>query len=241
MTKLYYQVTFEQIKKDIKSGVFRVGELLPNEQQLMEKYSVSRTTLRKAIRMLSDEGMVDVRQGRGTLVLDRRAEQDYTHVTSVTESLEKRGYTVTTKGLYIDRAPIDMTLREIFHPGRKEQINRVQRVQCADGKPVAIMVNYIPESVAPGLLERHEQITALYRYLEEHYDFIIHHTEDTIYARGCSLIDAEVLGQEPGTPMIHVDRICYNDQNEPIDYDRVRILADWYQIHVTTTGRRREK
>lgn len=68
-------------------------------------YQVSRTTIRKAVKLLSDEGILSVRQGCGTMVMDIRTTQNYNQVTSVTESLRKRGYDVTTGSMMIDVIP----------------------------------------------------------------------------------------------------------------------------------------
>ena len=209
MTKLAYQSVYEQLRQDIKDGIYPVNSLLPNEGELEEKYHVSRTTLRKAIKILVDKKLIEVRQGRGTMVLDRKAIQSYNHVTSVTETLLKRGYKVEARGLFIDEAPRTEALSAQLQLSDKDKIVRIQRVQCADNIPVAIMTNYIPESLVPGILECTPKFDSLYRYLEEEYHFSIDRTEDLIYAGGCSFFDAQILQVRSGTPLMEVERLCY--------------------------------
>ena len=64
-----YQQIATALRDEIVSGVYSVGSLLPTEQSLCQQYSVSRYTIREALRRLRDDGLVDSRQGAGTVVL----------------------------------------------------------------------------------------------------------------------------------------------------------------------------
>ena len=96
-----YKTVYNGIKQAIKDKVYEPGTFLPTEPQLEEIYSTSRTTIRKAIKLLASEGFVVVRQGRGTEVQNISTLQKLNSVTSFTETLIKKGYTVTTQGMCI--------------------------------------------------------------------------------------------------------------------------------------------
>lgn len=66
--KLYEQVE-EQIRKMVLNGVYRKGDLLPSEKELMEMTGVSRITVREAIRVLAEVGIIETRKGKGSIVL----------------------------------------------------------------------------------------------------------------------------------------------------------------------------
>lgn len=70
-TPLYVQVA-RTLKDEIISGIYPVGTLLPTEDGLCERFSVSRYTVREALRLLRDDGLVSSRQGAGTLVIPPR-------------------------------------------------------------------------------------------------------------------------------------------------------------------------
>ena len=97
-----YIKIYNRLKNEIQKGTYPVGGFLPKEYELEEIYQVSRTTIRNAVKILAKEGMVEVRQGRGTRVLDHKAIQNYNKVMSVTEALRKKGYEVTTGDMLID-------------------------------------------------------------------------------------------------------------------------------------------
>lgn len=71
-TKLYEQVV-ERIKQQILAGTLRSGDQLPNERSLGERFGVSRTVIREAMKTLIENGLVEVRRGQGTFVVDGTA------------------------------------------------------------------------------------------------------------------------------------------------------------------------
>lgn len=72
--KFRYAMIYEDIKKAILDHTFEENSLLPTEQDLAATYQVNRTTLRKAMQLLADEGLIDKCPGKGTVVLSRPQE-----------------------------------------------------------------------------------------------------------------------------------------------------------------------
>ena len=64
---LYEQVV-KKIERQIMSGVYRMGDLLPSEKELTENLGVSRITVRKALSILSEMGIIETSKGRGSVV-----------------------------------------------------------------------------------------------------------------------------------------------------------------------------
>lgn len=84
---LYVQVA-HALKEEIVSGVCPVGALLPTEDDLCKRFSVSRYTVREALRLLREDGLVSSRQGAGTVVIPPRSSgSDIHHVMSINDLL----------------------------------------------------------------------------------------------------------------------------------------------------------
>ena len=64
--KLYEQVV-EQIKNMIVQGIYKKGDLLPSEKELIEMTGVSRITVREALRLLNEAGVIETHKGKGRL------------------------------------------------------------------------------------------------------------------------------------------------------------------------------
>jgi len=68
-SKVFERVA-EQIEKRILDGELHKGDRLPTERELAEQFQVSRTAVREAMKILAQKGLVDMRPGRGTIVID---------------------------------------------------------------------------------------------------------------------------------------------------------------------------
>lgn len=68
-TKVFEQIA-TQIEQQILRGDLRTGDRLPTERELAEKFRASRTAVREAMKTLAQKGLVDMRPGRGTIVID---------------------------------------------------------------------------------------------------------------------------------------------------------------------------
>lgn len=74
--KFLYEVVSDGLKKDILDGKYRGGDLLPSESYIADKYTVDRTTVRKALQMLVEENLVEKRPGKGTVVIGKKGESE---------------------------------------------------------------------------------------------------------------------------------------------------------------------
>ena len=69
-----YVKIHDAIRKEIEEGIWKIGQRLPSERDLADVYEVSRMTLRQAITLLVDEGILERRVGSGTYVSGRRVQ-----------------------------------------------------------------------------------------------------------------------------------------------------------------------
>lgn len=231
-----YMAMHDLLKNDIRNGKYMVGEFLPTESELEKLFNVSRTTVRRAMEELAADGLVEVKQGRGTMVLDFKTKQDLNKVTSVTESLRRKGYTVKTKSMYIDTVAATDKLSKELQVSPGNLLARVQRIQTANDRPIAIMKNYIHYDRVPGIEQYTNGFSALYQFLEDQYHILIDSAKDTISAKSSDFAESEMLGVKPGTALLCIRRICYYDHS-PVCLDEVSILGDQYELENTMSGR----
>jgi GntR family transcriptional regulator len=231
-----YKEVYTSIKKKIKEGYYIPGVLLPTEQELEQQYSVSRTTIRKTIGLLTNEGYLRVKQGRGTEVLDFSTTQKLNHITSVTETLVEKGYDVSTQGMLIERVrPPEYVAKALELPDGA-MVFRVQRVQCADAQPIAIMVNYLRENVVPDLDKFTNSFFSLYHLLEEQYHVIFKDSTEYLSATSADFTESQILKIPPRAPLLCSRRISNTEQG-PFEYSVSKFVADKYEYCVYLRGR----
>ncbi|HEY2474983.1 MAG TPA: FadR/GntR family transcriptional regulator [Candidatus Cybelea sp.] len=93
----------ERVRALVADGTYRVGDRLPPEGELCELFGVGRSTIREAMRVLANRGLVDIRHGEGTFVVSR----------ALHESLEERLERAELEDIYEARMLIERPLAEL--------------------------------------------------------------------------------------------------------------------------------
>ena len=238
-TPAYIRI-YENIKRQIMEGDYSIGDMLPPEPELEKRFNVSRTTIRKAMEILSREGFVVAKQGRGTRVLDYKTNQNLNLVTSISETLRKQGYEVKAKSMHIDRVPAKASIAKDLGIGVGTEVARIQRIQLADGKPIAIMRNYILSHIVPDIEKHVNNFDSLYKFLEESYNINIDSALDRISAKTADFNESEMLQVPIGSALLYTKRVCYEKGN-PVCTDRLSIIGDRYEFEINMNGRFREE
>lgn len=162
-----YRKVYMELKRSIIEGNYKPGMFLPTESELQGKFNTSRTTIRKAVELLASGGYVSVRQGRGTEVRNVATIQRLNRITSFTETMVRKGYKVTTQGMYVDQAPATLQVANAFSLEPGTMVYRLQRVQCIDDQPIAIMENYTVKDMFKGLSAGGNDVISLYAFWEK--------------------------------------------------------------------------
>lgn len=152
----------------IMSGHYKSDERVLSENQLAEKFSVSRMTARKALDALVTKGYLYKIKGKGTFVKDRE-NRDAIYLDEMigfTKRVKRTGKTPRT----------DVKLFEIINPNadianklditRDNKVYHIERVRYIDNEPVILEVTYMPVSISPDLTLEHVQ-KSKYDYLRE--------------------------------------------------------------------------
>lgn len=230
-----YQKVYEDLKSKIAGGEYKKGELIPNETRLEQIYAVSRTTVRKAVSMLVRDGLISVKQGFGTTVVNDKTSQNLNCFNSLTETLRRRGYRVGVRGIFAEEIAADDFLAEQFECEPGTRLVCIYRIHTANDKPVAIARNYIPTELVPGIIKKTDRILSLYKFLKEEYGISYTLSIDTISACNADYEEARVLEIEPREALLTVNRKCYvGDRVKQLAL--VKIIARLHQFEVYTQG-----
>ena len=233
----FYQEIYLQIKQLIRDGEYESGHFLPTEEKLQQSFRASRTTIRKAVSLLEAEGLVERKQGCGTKVLDFRYTQNLSYVTSVTETLKRKGYEVRIKSISIDTILADARQAKRMELEEGQEIYRIQRVLNANGIPIAIMENYMDVRLAPDLESTVSNTFSLYETLEKRYNIHIDSSLDTIGAKTAEFYESQLLDCKVGAALLDIRRIELRN-GKPVSYSKTLLRADRYQLEISTSGRR---
>ncbi len=108
-----YMKIHDQIKKDIDEHHWKIGERLPSERDLAEQFQVSRMTLRQAISLLVEEGVLERRVGSGTFVSSTRVQEKMRGTTSLRRLSNLRGKFLLVNS-FLTEEPFQMSKRSLI-------------------------------------------------------------------------------------------------------------------------------
>lgn len=126
-----------------------VGEKLPGERGLAERFGVARMTVRRELRVLESEGVVRRVQGVGSFVSTRH--ERVLALTSFTQDMRQRGLVPGSRLLTFETVTADEQVRHHLRLCGGSRVFRFTRLRFADEEPIAVEVVWIPESRVSGL------------------------------------------------------------------------------------------
>lgn len=137
LAPLYAQVK-RRLAERISAGVLNEGDFLPPEHDLCTEMGVSRITLRRAVKELSDEGILIRQQGRGTVVARGKIHQTLVSLSGFSEAFEKDGHRVEHDVFSIDHDVADSGAGIALSPTRPSALTRFRRLISVDGRPFTL-------------------------------------------------------------------------------------------------------
>ena len=179
-----YKKVYQDIKKKIEDQVWSTGQALPTENELMEIYSYSKDTIRKALSLLEMDGYIQKKQGKSSIVIEHglMKEQYLAEIKTAGELNKRSKHQIQTEltSLYIVQGQDD--LMSTFEVDDKVDFYRVSRVRLIDGERLEYEISYFDRRVVPYLSKEIAE-SSIYRYLEEELKLTISHSRREISFR----------------------------------------------------------
>lgn len=235
MTTRFREIA-EALRREIGEGRFAKAQKLPGERELAESFGVSRATLRRAMSLLAEEGLLAQRHGAGAFI--RRAspmvDQAFSRLTGFSELMRLRGFAPSSRNLDVGvflPSPEEMTSLGI---GPEESIVRLSRLRLADDVPMAIEHTAAPARFLP-------EVDRIGASLYDAFAATGHPpTRGLQRLRAVLLSDADagLLGVPPGSPVLYIQRIAYLADGRGVEFTRSYYRSDTYEfVSEVTPGR----
>lgn len=231
---MWFQIS-QRLTTAIEKGTFASGDVLPSESALVNRFGVSRTTARSALDHLENAGLIERRQGRGSIVLPPRVDQPLALLSSFGEDMRARGLTPSYRTRRVVRRAPSRVVAEALGIDKGERAVFVDRLLLADGAPLAISMSWLhPQHLANHRLPTKAQLDAgsLYSWLERECGLRITRGSEYIEA---STADAEASGAlrvHLGAPILVARRMSRSVSGPPVEYVVLRYRADRYRYHI---------
>ncbi len=232
-----YENVESALAASIADGSLPPETQLPPEESLIDRFKVSRTTVRKAIQNLIERGLVEIRRGKGTFVTQPKITQELTELTGFVEDMEALGRTPSARLLDKRVVAADETVARHLALPPGTLVFRLQRVRLADNIPISFDETYLPHDLGEKVAGNDLEAEPVFTLLEEKYATPLIEAEYRLEAAAADPAVAEALRVPNGSPIFLIERTSYTSGNRPVDYERLHYRGDLIRF-VTRLARR---
>ncbi len=228
-----YQRLADELRREIKAGRWKPGDRAPSETWLSETYEIAPGTVRQALAMLVDEGLLERFRGKGTFV--RRPRFDHS-LFRFFRFRDGSGEHRVPEGRILRRetSPVPSHIAHALGLGEGEEAISMTRLRLIGAMPVLAEEIWLPlEPFASFLTMPTDKVgPLLYPVYEAECGQLVVSAEEALTAEAASAEHARLLRVETGTPVIVIERVARGIGGVPLEWRRSRGRAD--QFHYTT-------
>jgi GntR family transcriptional regulator len=226
------------LRERIRTGSF--AESFPTDAVLVHEYSVSRQTVREAVRHLAAEGLVERRRRTGSRLRPAEFEQPLGSLYSLFREVEAHGVVQTSLVRSLERRRV-VDVGERLGLTANDDLVYMERIRLAKGVPLALDRVWLPADLAAGILDADFSRTALYDELASRCSIAPVLAREQIRPVTPSPTEARLLGLAGRRPCFAIERTPWTDGGRALEWrvslvrgDRYAFVAEW------TGGARRE-
>ncbi len=233
---------FEQVSHAIGQlicdGRWRPGELLPNEIELAAEFGVSQGTMRRALKMLVDMGVLTRHQGRGTFVADFSGNEQKVYeryIRLLPDTPEEESGPSSTVLVTFEHIGADSLIAKKLSVAPQTPVIHAVRLLNTRRGTVTYDELWALESVftrvtAENLLKHKERM--LYAFYQKQCGVTITRCEEDLKA---VLVSDEVCARcqfTPPMPAIEISRLSYTYDDRPVEYHRQYAITTHHHYHI---------
>lgn len=230
-TSLHRQL-FVVLRDEILRGMYPSG-LVPKEETLCERFTVSRITVRRALADLAAEGLVERRHGLGTFVLEDRLPMVRERPSlSLIDSLRQAATDTHVQVLQVEQVEAPPDVASMLQLVLGEKAVHALRLRSIDDTPVMLTDAWVPTRFGRHVTASSLRKQALYEILLAQgvkFGRVI----QEITTQVCDPLHARLMKTEVGMPLLRVVRVIHDQESRPVQYiavtmtpERSRILMD---------------
>jgi GntR family transcriptional regulator len=231
-----YQQLYEILRGNIVRGDWQVGYMIPPEPVLIDRFQVSRTTVRQVLEMLVSEGLIYRQQGRGSFVAQPTLEQGLSRIISFTDDMRNRGLEPGTRVIFSGLIEATPEFAEQLQVPVGTELVRLERLRLANQEPMSIEESYLVHSLCPGILDFDYAKNPLREALEEKYGIRLVRAKQIIRAIQSTHPISSLLSVPPKSPLLFIERVSFSQQFIPVEFLRIYFRGDRYSLYNELQG-----
>ncbi|EKS7110107.1 MULTISPECIES: GntR family transcriptional regulator [Enterobacter] len=234
--KPMYRQIADALREKITAGELKPGDALPTESSLQETFSVSRVTVRQALKLLTEEQIIESIQGSGSYVREERVNYDIYQLTGFYEKLADRNVDTHSDVKTFEVIKADVKLAETLNIRPDDKVWHVKRVRFIKQKPVNLEETWMPLAMFADLTWEVME-NSKYHYIEQVKKMVIDRSEQELVPIMPSQEAIDALALDPAKPILEKVSRGFLKDGRVFEYSRNVFNSDDYKF--TLVAKRR--
>ncbi|HWO76471.1 MAG TPA: GntR family transcriptional regulator [Bacillus sp. (in: firmicutes)] len=228
-----YEEIMTGIKQYIEANQLNPGDRIPTEAELCEIFQASRISIRRAIKELVEEGILEIIRGKGTFVNKPRKEIHLLHLQGFTEGLTTENDIITKDIISMEKIKGTPHINKVFNNQYDEYVELIRKVY-RNNQILSLDYAYLPTSLYPSIENKIKPDSSTFKIINDEYQIkfnrvckeleFVHPTEELQKHLEVSRL----------TPLILVDKVIYDECSNPVHYSKYYLIADLVKLRLET-------
>lgn len=231
---LYFQIK-EKITELIDSNEYLPGEMIPSEREMAKALGINRMTVKKAVSLLVEEGVLSSEAGRGTFVckLDTRLSMSNvcTDRKAISELVRLTGQVPKNKVIVSEKVQGIASICEKLRLNVEDELYMLHRIRYSDKTPVALEYTHLPMKFFPDIESVDFTDISLYGYMKS-----VHHHPEYMERRlilmPASAREAKYLEIAEGEPVYFFEFLGKDGDGNPVEYTKSFMRPDQLRFSI---------
>jgi len=229
MKALYVQIAHE-LRENIEQRTYQPGDKLPTEKNLSARFNVNRHTIRNAIALLKEEGLIRVDRGRGMFVATTPIKYPIGEKVRYNESLEAQGIKASYERLKAVEIPAEGAIADALKIDIGAPVILIERIGLANDRPISIGSSYFHAELFPHLIRFWQSYSSISKLLKEIYDRDHIRRSTTVCARIVREADARLLQIPANQPILLAQSINCDRDGTVVEYGVTRFSGEMMEL-----------
>jgi len=198
----YQEIQF-MLKEKIQQDFYQVGDYLPSENELCKEFSITRTTVRKALDNLIKEGFIEKHHGKGSRVKERRNSLGLLNVKGFSQAVGQNVKTIVLQKVAIQKWKAEISFQPSVNELRANCLH-FERLRYVGNEPVMLENNWFADLHVKDLAKGEFVEGSFFKTLSQKYLIEIIGSEQELRAEYANQRTASFLKMETGAPVLHI-------------------------------------
>ena len=225
-----YKTLFNNLKKQIDAGHYKIGELLPSENDLCKEYGTTRPTVRQALSELIKLGYINRKHGKGSIVSEPKNGLGILSIKGSTAGVGKKNLTTKILDKIQKKSwPVDFPY-ELSEVQKQAGCIYFSRLRYVNNSPTLYEETYITDIALPRFVSHNLEKNSLFETLEKYHKIEIKEGEQKIWASSAGKEISKILTLKKNLPILHMKRSLKTNNKDLIIYSFLYCNTEEYFI-----------